>query len=119
MKKTNPLVRILLGLSIGFLVGDCLKYIEKVIDIINKFIDQKKEEEGKVEEKLTRLNHLMEIKITAWDKNHVERIETKIKEIYKLFNNYEYSPPQIDPSIPFILSFLEPITGETTNEILY
>ena len=28
MKKTNPLVRILLGLSIGFLVGDCLKYIE-------------------------------------------------------------------------------------------
>ena len=28
MKKTNPWVRILLGLSLSFLVGDCLKYIE-------------------------------------------------------------------------------------------
>ena len=28
MKKTNPLVRILLGLCISFLVGDCIKYIE-------------------------------------------------------------------------------------------
>ena len=28
MKKTNPVVRILLGLSIGFLIGACISYIE-------------------------------------------------------------------------------------------
>ena len=28
MKKTNPLVRILLGLSMSFLIGACLNYIQ-------------------------------------------------------------------------------------------
>ena len=28
MKKTNPWVRISLGLSMSFLIGECLKYIE-------------------------------------------------------------------------------------------